>query len=108
MMQEILKTLVREKLRGENMSGPIYSPDGQWMWTGTEWIPAPPAHNPMALHPSVQQMAQEFMMLHNAGLIQPQQQQPAPQPKKPSLASRIIKGTAAAAIGAATQGNLST
>tara|TARA_B100000767_G_C19753685_1_gene531944 strand:- start:1103 stop:2065 length:963 start_codon:yes stop_codon:yes gene_type:complete len=24
------------------MSIPIISPDGQWMWTGTEWIPAPP------------------------------------------------------------------
>jgi hypothetical protein len=24
------------------MSGPILSPDGKWMWTGEEWIPAPP------------------------------------------------------------------
>ena len=24
------------------MSGSTFSPDGQWMWTGTEWVPAPP------------------------------------------------------------------
>jgi hypothetical protein len=24
------------------MSDPIFSPDGQWMWTGAEWVPAPP------------------------------------------------------------------
>ena len=24
------------------MSGPTFSPDGNWMWNGTEWIPAPP------------------------------------------------------------------
>jgi len=24
------------------MSGPTFSPDGDWMWNGTEWIPAPP------------------------------------------------------------------
>ena len=24
------------------MSDPIISPDGNWMWTGSEWIPAPP------------------------------------------------------------------
>ena len=25
------------------MSDPIFSPDGKWMWTGSEWIPAPPS-----------------------------------------------------------------
>ena len=24
------------------MNGPTYSEDGQWMWSGNEWIPAPP------------------------------------------------------------------
>ena len=24
------------------MADPIFSPDGKWMWTGSEWIPAPP------------------------------------------------------------------
>ena len=24
------------------MSSPTFSPDGQWMWNGTEWIPTPP------------------------------------------------------------------
>ena len=28
------------------MSDPIISPDGKWMWTGTDWIPAPPSSNP--------------------------------------------------------------
>ena len=27
------------------MSSPTFSPDGQWMWNGTEWIPAPPQSN---------------------------------------------------------------
>lgn len=25
------------------MADPIFSPDGKWMWTGNEWIPAPPS-----------------------------------------------------------------
>ena len=25
-----------------SMSDPVYSPDGKFMWTGSEWIPAPP------------------------------------------------------------------
>jgi hypothetical protein len=25
-----------------------YSEDGQWMWDGSEWIPAPPSHSPPA------------------------------------------------------------
>lgn len=25
------------------MSGPVISPDGKWLWTGSEWIPAPPS-----------------------------------------------------------------
>ena len=24
------------------MADPIFSPDGKWMWSGSEWIPAPP------------------------------------------------------------------
>ena len=24
------------------MTGPTFSPDGKWMWNGSEWIPAPP------------------------------------------------------------------
>ena len=24
------------------MTDPVISPDGKWMWTGSEWIPAPP------------------------------------------------------------------
>jgi len=28
------------------MSDPVISPDGEWMWTGTEWIPAPLSSTP--------------------------------------------------------------
>ena len=28
------------------MADPIFSPDGKWMWTGSEWIPAPPIEAP--------------------------------------------------------------
>ena len=28
------------------MADPIFSPDGKWMWTGSEWIPAPPTSAP--------------------------------------------------------------
>ena len=28
------------------MSEPVLSPDGQYMWTGSEWIPAPPESEP--------------------------------------------------------------
>jgi len=28
------------------MSGSTFSPDGQWMWTGSEWVPAPPTSPP--------------------------------------------------------------
>ena len=28
-----------------HMSDPVYSPDGKFMWSGSEWIPAPPKGN---------------------------------------------------------------
>lgn len=31
------------------MSDPVISPDGKWIWTGTEWIPAPPGSNNASL-----------------------------------------------------------
>ena len=27
------------------MDGPVFSPDGKWMWSGREWIPAPPGQS---------------------------------------------------------------
>ena len=30
------------------MADPISSPDGKWLWTGSEWIPAPPTSAPAA------------------------------------------------------------
>ena len=30
------------------MADPIFSPDGKWMWTGSEWIPAPPSSSQSA------------------------------------------------------------
>ena len=32
------------------MADPIISPDGEWMWTGSEWIPAPPESSPSEIH----------------------------------------------------------
>jgi hypothetical protein len=32
------------------MSGGDLSPDGEWMWNGTEWIPAPPQNSPELNH----------------------------------------------------------
>jgi tetratricopeptide (TPR) repeat protein len=31
------------------MPDPVISPDGKWMWTGSEWIPAPPAAEPVSV-----------------------------------------------------------
>ena len=28
------------------MADPIISPDGEWMWTGSDWIPTPPESTP--------------------------------------------------------------
>lgn len=36
------------------MVDPVYSPDGKFMWTGSEWIPAPPASEPEPAPPSEQ------------------------------------------------------
>ena len=33
---------------------PVYSPDGKFMWTGSEWIPAPPSTEPAPQAPSEQ------------------------------------------------------
>ncbi|HJN55849.1 MAG TPA: hypothetical protein QF646_05640, partial [Candidatus Poseidoniales archaeon] len=34
------------------MADPVFSPDGKWMWTGTDWIPAPPGDSPSPSGPS--------------------------------------------------------
>ena len=36
------------------MVDPTYSPDGKFMWTGSEWIPAPPKSEPEPPSPSEQ------------------------------------------------------
>ena len=36
------------------MADPIYSPDGKFMWSGSEWIPAPPSSEPESVAPSEQ------------------------------------------------------
>ena len=32
------------------MDGPVFSPDGKWMWSGSEWIPAPPGQGSQQLN----------------------------------------------------------
>ncbi|MBN74189.1 MAG: hypothetical protein CMA73_00665, partial [Euryarchaeota archaeon] len=36
------------------MADPVYSPDGKFMWTGNEWIPAPPSAEDVPNQPSEQ------------------------------------------------------
>ncbi len=36
------------------MADPVYSPDGKFMWSGSEWIPAPPSSEPEPPAPSEQ------------------------------------------------------
>ena len=36
------------------MADPVYSPDGKFMWTGSEWIPVPPSSEPAPQAPSEQ------------------------------------------------------
>ena len=36
------------------MADPVYSPDGKFMWTGKEWIPAPPSGEDAPNQPSEQ------------------------------------------------------
>ena len=38
------------------MADPVYSPDGKFMWSGTEWIPAPPTSEPEPAAPSEQSL----------------------------------------------------
>ena len=43
------------------MTQPTLSPDGKWLWNGTEWIPAPPTAAPAVVseaQPIIQQVAQ--------------------------------------------------
>lgn len=37
------------------MSSPTFSPDGQWMWNGTEWVPTPPQSQVLPLEAIDQQ-----------------------------------------------------
>ncbi|DAC53673.1 MAG TPA: hypothetical protein D7I11_06135, partial [Candidatus Poseidoniales archaeon] len=32
------------------MADPVFSPDGKWMWSGSEWIPAPPGEGGQQLN----------------------------------------------------------
>ncbi|MBG17822.1 MAG: hypothetical protein CMB77_05650, partial [Euryarchaeota archaeon] len=34
------------------MTDPVFSPDGKWMWTGTDWIPSPPVDGATPVAPS--------------------------------------------------------
>ena len=54
----------------QNMAGPTFSPDGKWMWTGSEWIPAPP-DNSHSMNRSLPQIGhQSFVQPNNQNQIQ--------------------------------------
>jgi len=42
-MIHYLRLIDSFRLQGQTMSGPVMSPDGKFMWTGDEWVPAPPS-----------------------------------------------------------------
>ena len=42
------------------MSEPVISPDGKWMWTGNEWIPAPPNTDPDDYSPKENRSSNDF------------------------------------------------
>ena len=46
------------------MTDPVYSPDGKFMWTGSEWIPAPPAAEPEPVAPSEQALNMPVSYTH--------------------------------------------
>ena len=41
------------------MSEGNLSPDGEWLWNGTEWVPAPPQSSPQVTHISNQNFASQ-------------------------------------------------
>jgi len=49
----IIKEEVQHMCRAY-MDSPTYSPDGKYIWTGSEWIPAPPTSDPVPPAPSEQ------------------------------------------------------
>ena len=49
------------------MADPIFSPDGKWMWTGSEWIPAPPS---AALDANSIINLEDSMMSGNVNVVQ--------------------------------------
>lgn len=73
------------------MNGPTYSPDGKWMWNGSEWIPAPPQPviqqpvmklpgAPLPPRPMIQQsMASQPMFQKTASTVYRSQFIPQPQ-----------------------------
>ena len=46
----IIRLVDNLKPQGSNMSGPVLSPDGKYMWTGSEWIPSPPSDGGNAIN----------------------------------------------------------
>ena len=48
------------------MADPVYSPDGKFMWTGSEWIPAPPAAEPEPAAPSEQALNMQDSVIGGA------------------------------------------
>jgi hypothetical protein len=61
---------------------PQYSPDGQWFWTGTEWVSAPPvpapASFPLPTHARTGEMSAAVAASTLAAVAYPPEQQAAP------------------------------
>jgi len=60
---------------------PTMSPDGKWIWNGSEWIPAPPSHD---VAPA-QAIGKEMIQVQPTQLVQPQTMMQQPSIQQPVI-----------------------
>ena len=69
------------------MSQPTMSPDGKWMWNGSEWIPAPPSHDVVP----AQAIGKEMIQVQPTQLVQPQTMMQQPSIQQPVIHHTVIQ-----------------
>jgi hypothetical protein len=79
------------------MADPVFSPDGQFMWDGSQWIPAPPASQPQSahgfgtnLHDSVMQATGDIIQGTSTRIDQVVINQAAAQPVQPTVPATTV------------------
>jgi len=63
------------------------SPDGKWMWNGSEWIPAPPSHDVVP----AQAIEKEMIQGQPTQLVQPQTRMQQPSIQQPVSHHTVIQ-----------------